>query len=83
MSGSGSVIIPLEVFQSLSHAAVTSPSLLVGSCGEVLQTVLNMCIGMTSTVGNTNTYDGDNTIALAALQVLSSLFSVGDVVSFH
>jgi hypothetical protein len=83
LSGSGSVTIPLEVFQSLSHAAVTCPSLLAGSCGQVLQAVLNMCIGMTSTVGNTNTNGGDNTIALAALQVLSSLFSVGDVVSFH
>ena len=83
LSSSGSVTIPLEVFQSLSHAAITVPSLLVGSCGQVLQTVLNMCIGMTSTVGNTNTDNGDNTIALAALQVLSSLFSVGDVVSFH
>jgi len=82
-SGSGStVVIPLEVLQSLSHAAVTCPSLLVGSCGQVLQTVLNMCIGLTSTVGNTND-GGDNTIALAALQVLSSLFSVGDVVSFQ
>ena len=72
--------IPLEVLQALSHAAVTCPSLLLGSCGQVLQTVLQMCLSLSSSIRNN---DGDNTITLASLQVLSSLFSVGDVVSFR
>lgn len=62
-----------ECLQHLSHAAITCPSLLGGQ-SNVLHGVVKMCLDLAVKVTAT-----DGTIPLAALQVLSSLVSVGDV----
>mmetsp|Transcript_26074 Transcript_26074/g.53613 ORF Transcript_26074/g.53613 Transcript_26074/m.53613 type:complete len:1200 (-) Transcript_26074:141-3740(-) len=65
--------ISLELLQSLSHAAVTVPSLFCGGGPslEVLQAVVQMCLGLSTSE--------NHALALASLQVLASLISVGDV----
>jgi hypothetical protein len=72
-SENSSKAVSLELLQSLSHAAVTCPSVFCGGGPslEVLQTVIQMCLGLGSCA--------DKTVALASLQVLSSLVSVGDI----
>jgi len=66
-------VISLELLQSLSHAAVTCPSLFCGGGPslEVLQVVVQICLELSA--------GEDKPIALASLQVLASLVSVGDV----
>lgn len=68
-----SMAISLELLQSLSHAAVTCPSLFCGGGPslETLQAVMQICLGLST--------NEDKQIALASLQVLASLVSVGDV----
>jgi hypothetical protein len=65
--------VSLELLQSLSHAAVTCPSLFCGGGPslEVLQAIVQTCLGLSASE--------DTPIALASLQVLASLVSVGDV----
>jgi len=65
--------VSLELLQSLSHAAVTCPSLFCGGGPslEVLQAVVQICLGLS--------VDENKSIALASLQVLASLVSVGDI----
>jgi len=65
--------ISLELLHSLSHAAVTCPSLFCGGGPSlpVLQAVVQICLGLST--------DEDRQIALASLQVLASFLSVGDV----
>ena len=65
--------VSLELLQSLSHAAVTCPSIYCGGGPslDVLQAVVQLCLGL-STVE-------DKEVALASLQVLASLVSVGDI----
>jgi len=65
--------VSLELLQSMSHAAVTCPSIFCGGGPslEVLETIVTMCLV-------SSTHD-DKSIALASLQLLSSLLSVGDV----
>ncbi len=68
-----STAVSLELLQSLSHAALTCPSIFCGGGPslEVLQSVVQMCLGLSAS--------DDKTIALASLQVLSSMVSVGDI----
>lgn len=65
--------VSLELLQSLSHAAVTCPSLFCGGGPslEVLQVVVQTCLRLIASE--------DKSIALASLQVLVSLVSVGDI----
>jgi len=65
--------VSTELLQSLSHAAVTCPSLFCGGGPslEVFQAIVQTCLGLSASE--------DKSIALASLQVLASLVSVGDV----
>lgn len=65
--------VSLELLQSMSHAAVTCPSIFCGGGPSlpVLQAVLQLCLALSASE--------DKELALASLQVLASLMSVGDV----
>ncbi|KAL3921063.1 MAG: hypothetical protein SGILL_002944, partial [Bacillariaceae sp.] len=65
----------LECLQALSQAAATCPSLLAGNL-NALQGVCQMCLGLAH---GCKTDMDKARVALAALEVLSSLLSVGDV----
>eukprot|EP00536_Pseudo-nitzschia_multiseries_P016082 jgi/Psemu1/292348/fgenesh1_pg.1016_\ len=69
-------IVSLELLQCLTHASVTCPSLFCGGGPslEVLQALVQLCLDMSSANDESN-----KDISLAALQVLASLVSVGDV----
>jgi len=71
--------VSLELLQGLTHASVTCPSLFCGGGPslEVLQNLVQLCLDLSCP---TPTHDETNReITLAALQVLASLVSVGDV----
>jgi hypothetical protein len=71
-----------ESLQSLSQAALSCPSLLAGN-SNVLQAVVQLCVGVahsTACATTTSSHRIDRApVALAALEVLSGLLSVGDV----
>ncbi len=71
--GDSSSAVSLELLQSLSHAAVSCPSIFCGGGPslDVLQGVVQMCFGLSTAE--------DKSIALASLQVLSSMVTVGDI----
>lgn len=66
----------LECLQALSQAAVTCPSLLTGK-SHVFQATLEMCLGLAHRYAATA--PDRAAVALAAMQVLTSLLSVADV----
>jgi len=74
--GTSRDVVSLELLQSLSHASVTCPSLFCGGGPSlpVLQAVVQLCLDISSANDESNTE-----MSLAALQVLASLVSVGDV----
>jgi hypothetical protein len=62
----------LSILQELAHAAVSCPSLLAGNA-QVLSTLIQTCLQVATTSTTTSH------LQLAALHVVSSLISVGDV----
>mmetsp|Transcript_24488 Transcript_24488/g.58091 ORF Transcript_24488/g.58091 Transcript_24488/m.58091 type:complete len:1322 (+) Transcript_24488:125-4090(+) len=74
-----------QCLQHLSHAALTVPSLLIGSAANnegsttVLHDVVKMVCSIITTTSSNNAWSSSSSLSLSAIQIVSNLCSVPDV----